>query len=125
MIAQNKYMTWGGWFLSGLVVAALIFSASMKFMQPKEFVEGMGTMGWPVSLGVGLGITELVCTILYAIPQTSVLGAILLTGYLGGATATHLRIGDPYFAPIVVGVVVWLGLCLREGRLWSLIPLRK
>jgi hypothetical protein len=74
-----------------------------------------------------LGIVELTCTILYLIPQTAVLGAILLTGYLGGATATHVRIADWGHAPIpvVLGIVIWIGIALRDGRLWSLIPLRR
>jgi DoxX-like protein len=76
------------------------------------------------SLALGLGIVELACTVIYIIPRTSVLGAILLTGYLGGAVATHLRIGEPYFMPIIFGVLVWGGLFLRDERLRALIPLR-
>jgi hypothetical protein len=74
-----------------------------------------------------LGIVELTCTILFLIPQTAMLGAILLTGYLGGATATHVRITDWGHAPIpvVLGIVIWIGLCLRDGRLWSFVPLRR
>ena len=71
-----------------------------------------------------VGILELVCTIVYAIPRMSILGAILLTGYLGGATATHVHISDPFFMPVVLGVLVWGGLFLRDGRLRALIPLR-
>jgi len=74
---------------------------------------------------VALGILELACTIIYAIPRTAVLGAILLTGYLGGAILTHLRIGDPFWNPIIPGVLVWLGLYLRDPRLRALAPLRK
>jgi hypothetical protein len=71
-----------------------------------------------------LTIVEIACALIYAIPQTSVFGAILLTGYLGGATATHVRVGEPFFLPVIVGIVVWLGLFLREGRLRALLPLR-
>ena len=78
----------------------------------------------PVSYTHLIALVEIACGIVYAIPQTSVLGAILLTGYLGGATATHVRAGEPFFLPIVVGIVVWLGLFLREERLRALVPLR-
>jgi hypothetical protein len=81
-------------------------------------------MGFPLSLSSGLGILELSCTLLYVIPRTSVLGAILLTGYLGGATATTVRIGDPFYLPVLFGIMVWGGLFLRDPRLRSLIPLR-
>ena len=69
-------------------------------------------------------LVELACAIIYAIPRTAVLGAILMTGYLGGATATHLRVGEPFYLPIVVGIVVWIGLYLRDERLHALVPLR-
>jgi len=91
---------------------------------PAPVVEGFTHLGLPESLAPGLGILELACTIVYVIPQTSVLGAILLTGYLGGATLTNLRVGDAFFAPILLGVLVWGGLFLRDQRLRALIPLR-
>lgn len=72
-----------------------------------------------------LGVTELLCAVLYAIPQTSVLGAILLTGYMGGAIATHARIGEGFIPQIIIGVLVWLGLFLRDARLRALIPIRR
>lgn len=81
-------------------------------------------IGWKSHLLVPLGITELVCTILYAIPQTSVLGAILLTGYMGGAIATHVRVGDMFLVQAGLGVLVWLGLYLREPRLRAILPWR-
>jgi hypothetical protein len=88
-------------------------------------VDGFQKFGWDENLALALGILELCCTAIYVIPRTSVLGAILLTGYLGGATATHVRISDPSFAaPIVLGVLVWLGLFLRDARLRALLPLR-
>lgn len=71
-----------------------------------------------------LGIVELACVVIYLIPQTAVLGAILLTAYLGGATATHVRISDAFFIPIIVGMLIWLGLYLRDGRIRELLPLR-
>ncbi|MBI5757610.1 MAG: DoxX family protein [Planctomycetales bacterium] len=117
-------MLWIGRILSTLPVLMLLMSGVMKLVKPTEVVEGFAKLGWPDSLALGLGIVELVCTVLYVIPRTSVLGAILLTGYLGGATATHVRIGDPFIAPIILGVVIWLGLFLRDARLRVLIPLR-
>ena len=102
-------------------------SAYMKFAQPPDVAKGFEHLGWPMNLAIALGIVELSCTVLYVIPQTSVLGAILLTGYLGGAVATHVRVGDPIpnvVTPIVLGVLVWLGLFLRDARLRVLLPLR-
>jgi hypothetical protein len=99
-------------------------SAAMKFLQPPELAEGFTKLGWDVNRAVILGVVEVVCTVAYVIPQTSVLGAILLTGYLGGATATHVRIGDPWIGPVVVGAVLWLGLYLRDVRLRALVPWR-
>lgn len=116
---------WTGRVLSALPVAALTMSSIMKFVQPPMVLEGMAKAGWNADLMLGLGIVELVCTVLYAIPQTAVLGAILLTGYLGGATATHVRVGEPWFGAVMMGVMLWLGLALRDPRLWALIPLRK
>jgi len=121
----SKKMLWAGYIVSALPVLMLTMSAVMKFVKPAPVVEGFAHLGWPENLALALGILELVCTILYVIPQTAVLGAILLTGYLGGATATHVRIGDPFFMPIVLGVLVWLGVYLRDGRLRALIPLRR
>jgi hypothetical protein len=86
----------------------------------------METLGWSTKLLMPLAIVEFTCTLLYIIPQTSVLGAILLTGYLGGAVATHVRIEDPSFVtPIIAGILVWLGIFLRDARLRTLVPLRK
>lgn len=90
-------------------------------MKPVPVVEGFAHLGYPESLALGIGILELVCTVVYVIPRTSVLGAILLTGYLGGATATQVRVDDPFFAPIVL---VWGGLFLRDNRLRDFLPLR-
>jgi DoxX-like protein len=106
-------------------VLMLVFSAVMKFLKPKEVMEGFVHLGYPERLALGLGILELACTLLYVIPQTAVLGAILLTAYLGGATASHVRIGEPFYTPIILCVLVWLGLFLRDPRLRALIPLRR
>jgi hypothetical protein len=123
--AVSKKLIWTGRVISAVPVLMLLFSAVMKFVQPKGFSEGMAHLGYPERLAVGLGIVELACTILYIIPQTSVLGAILVTGYLGGAISTHLRVGDPVFMPILFGVAVWAGLFLRDTRLRTLIPFRR
>jgi len=119
------WMVWTGRVVSGLPVLALLMSAGFKFMKPDEkMLQGLEHMGWKADQMSTLGIIEIACTVLYVIPQTSVLGAILLTGYLGGATATHVRVGDPWFAPVIIGALVWLGLFLRDSRLRSLIPWR-
>lgn len=118
-------MIWTGRVISGLIVAGLLFSATMKFTDSPELAKGFDHLGWPMKFATGLGILEIVCTVIYAIPQTAVLGAILLTGYLGGATATHVRIDDPFYGPVIGGVLVWLGLFLRDGRLRALVPWRR
>jgi hypothetical protein len=82
-------------------------------------------LGYPAGLLPALAALELLCTAVYLVPSTSVLGAVLLTGYLGGATATHLRIGDPFLVPVVLGVLVWGGLFLRDARIRELLPLRR
>lgn len=120
----SKKVRWAGRIASALPVLMLLFSGGMKLVKPPLVVEEFARLGYAESLALGIGILELVCTVVYAIPRTSVLGAILLTGYLGGATATHVRIGDPFFAPIVVGLLVWGGLFLRDDRLRALVPLR-
>ncbi len=121
----SKRMLWAGRIISALPVLMLLFSGVMKLAKPAPVVEGFVRLGYPEGLALGIGIVELACTVVYVIPRTSVLGAILLTGFLGGATATHVRIGEPAFLfPVVLGVLVWLGVYLRDGRLRALIPLR-
>jgi DoxX-like family len=120
---SNK-LTWTGRIISALLVLLLLFSGSMKvFFQSQVAVE-FTRLGYPESVILGIGIVEIACVIIYAIPRTTLLGAILVTGYLGGATATHVRIGDPFIMPILIGVLVWVGLFLREDRLRALLPLR-
>ena len=121
----SKKMLWAGRVLSTLPVLVLLFSAVMKFVKPAPVVEGFAHLGFPERLALGLGILEIACTAVYVIPRTAVLGAILLTGYLGGATVTHLRVGEPFFMPVILGVLVWGGLFLRDARLRVLIPLRR
>lgn len=111
--------------MSTLPVLMLLFSATMKFSSSPDLAKGFEHLGWKIQLAPSLGVLELVCTVLYAIPRTSVLGAILLTAYLGGATATHIRVGDPFVSTIIVGVVLWGGLFLRNPRLRALLPLTR
>jgi hypothetical protein len=120
---SNK-LVWAGRILSALPIPLLVMSAVMKLSQSAEVVKGFSDFGYDPSILVPLGIVELLCVILYVIPQTAVLGAILLTGYLGGATATHVRVGDAFIAPVIMGVIVWLGLYLRDSRLRALVPWR-
>lgn len=125
---SSKRGVWVGRVLSGLVVLFLVPDGIIKFIKPAPVVEAFSHLGWWLSLANGIGILLLVCTATYVFPRTSVLGAILLTGYLGGAVATHLRAGDPLFShilfPTYLGVLLWLGLYLRDSRLRALIPLR-
>jgi hypothetical protein len=118
------WMLWSGRVISGLAVLPLLPSAYFKFFPPADMAQNLEHIGWPEKVMLGLGITELACVILYAIPQTSVLGAILFTGYMGGAIATHLRIGEPFFIQAAIGIFVWLGLYLRDPRLRAILPLR-
>ena len=122
--ANPRWMTWVGWVLTVLPSLLLIMSAAMKFTGAKEVTEGLQKMSWDPKLAVPLGITELTCTILYLIPQTSVVGAILLTGYMGGAIATHISQEEPFAIQAVIGVVIWLGIFLREPRLRTILPIR-
>jgi hypothetical protein len=120
-----KWMFWTGCVLSALPVLMLLMSATFKFLQPPQVTEGMAKFGYPESVLLPLGVVELTATVLYVIPQTSVLGAIILTGYLGGATATHVRVGDAFYMPIILGVLLWLGLYFRDARIRALVPWRR
>jgi hypothetical protein len=118
-----------GYVLSGLVILFLLFDGVIKLVPIAVVTETLGQLGYPPQLARGLGVLTLVCAILYAIPRTSVLGAILLTGLFGGAIATHLRVGSPVFSHLLfggyLGVIMWAGLYLRDGRLRALIPVRR
>lgn len=115
---------WIGRILSGLAISFLIFDGVLKFFMdklPPEGLEAIKKLEWPMDLMPAIGIILLLCTILYIIPRTSVIGAVLLTGYLGGAVASHVRVGNPLLShtmfPVYIGVFVWLGLYLRDLRL--------
>lgn len=120
MTEYSKARIWTGRILSGLVALFMLFDAVMKFVKPIQVVEGTTKLGYPESCITGLGVVLLVSTILYLIPRTSILGAILLTGYLGGAVATHVRVSAGWFNilfPVVFGCLAWAGLYLRDHRL--------
>ncbi len=121
---MNTKTLWAGRILSAVPALLMLMSAVMKLMQLPPVIEGfVGKFGYPQSTVVPIGVVELLCVVLYAIPRTSVLGAILVTGYLGGAIATHVRVGDVFLPPLVLGVLAWAGLYLRDERLRRLIPL--
>ena len=115
--------------LSGIAIAFLAADAFFKIFPVKAVIEGTQQLGYPVETIVPIGITLMTCVILYAIPATSVFGAVLLTGYLGGAIATHVRVENPLFShvlfPVYVALLLWGGLYLRESRLAALLPSRK
>ena len=126
--AVSKSALWTGRVLSTLLILFLLFDSVLKFMKPQPVIDSFTHLGIPITLDYPIAIILLICTILYALPPTSVLGAILLTGYLGGAVMTHLRAGDPLFShalfPTYLGVLLWLGLYLREPRLRALVPIK-
>jgi|SRR5665213_2651050 len=118
-------MVWVGRGLTTLAALPFMMSAVMKFMGGPQIVQGMSHFGWPESMLITLGILEAGSVVLYLIPRVSVLGAIVLTGYLGGAICTHLRIGEAVYMHVVIGILIWGGLYLRDSRLRELIPIRK
>jgi hypothetical protein len=122
----SKKRLWAGRILTGLVVLFLLVDGVMKVMRASVAVEGTIQLGYPDNTVFGIGVLLLVCTLLYVIPQTAILGAVLLTGYLGGAIATQVRVSNPLFShvlfPVYVGVMVWGGLYLRDQRLRAFIP---
>ncbi|XXT19532.1 DoxX family protein [Sorangium sp. So ce429] len=126
--ARSRKALWAGRILSGLAVLFLAFDAVGKLLQPREVVEGTTSLGYPASVIFPLGVVQLVCLAFYLVPRTAVLGAVLWTGYLGGAIATHVRIGNPLLThtlfPIYVAALLWGGLWLRDRRLRSILPLR-
>lgn len=124
MAARGK-VVWVGWALSGLAALLFAFSAFLKLKGGPELDKGMQHLGLPAAMVTPLAILEITCLLVYLVSPTAVLGAILLTGYIGGTIVTHWRSGDPFIINVVLGLVVWLGLYLREPRLKELIPLRR
>ena len=121
----GKWMVRGGWVLSILPALMLVMSGVMKLVGGEAIESGFAHLGWPASSATMLGVLELACVALFLMPQTAVLGAILVTGYLGGAIATHVRLEEAFAVPLLLGVLVWAGLYLRDARLRALIPLRR
>jgi hypothetical protein len=124
MASSSGWIVWVGRVISALAALVFLMSAFLKLKGGPELMQGMAHLGLPESMIRPLAILEISCVVIYLIPKTSVLGAILLAGYVGGAICTHWRVGDPFVAQIVLGIFVWLGLYLREPRLKELIPLR-
>lgn len=126
--ASRCTMFWAGWVISGLAAAFLAFSASLKFFMPDIVRETMSGLGWPAHHDLFIGIIEAICVILYIVPQTALLGAILETALLGGAIATNVRVDNPLFSHelfgVYLGLMIWAGLWLRDPRLRALLPLR-
>lgn len=121
----SKPILWLSYAMSGGPALLLFFSAAMKLIKPPGLEEGFAHLGWTTGQATGLGILEIACTLLYLVPRTSVLGAVLLAAYLGGATAAHVRVGDPYFMQPLLGALLWGGLYLRDPRLQALLPLTR
>jgi hypothetical protein len=125
----SKGRMWTGWIITAVVSAFLLLDAAMKVAKPKPVIDAFARTGWPAELSVTLGIILLASTVLYLIPRTAILGAILLTGYLGGAVATNLRLENPWFSytlvPVYFGVLAWGALWLRHRKIQELIPARK
>ena len=128
-IKQNtKIALWAGRIINALCVIFLFVDATTKIIRAAPAMQGSTKIGWPPEMVQGIGIVLLVCTILYVIPSTSIFGAILLTGYLGGATSVMMRAGmegHPYFFPIVFGILIWVSLFMRDESLRSLIPFKR
>ena len=123
--ATKAWQVWTGRVLSAIPVVMMVFSASMKLSHAAPFVSAWtDRLGFPESALTGIGLLELFCAVLYVVPRTSVLGAIFLAAYLGGATTAHVRVGQPFLIPVVLGILAWAGLYLRDARLRALLPLR-
>jgi hypothetical protein len=122
---RSRYAIWSGRLLSGAGVLFLTMDATMKLLQLPVAVEGTTQLGYPADVILPIGVIQVVCLVLYVVPRTSVLGAILWTGYLGGAIATHVRVGSPLFThvlfPIYVAALLWGGLWLRDSRVRALL----
>jgi hypothetical protein len=122
---KKNIMIWTGRFFSTLVALMMAMSAGMKLSGSTQVVDAMvAHYGYPKYTLLPLGVVELTCLVIYLIPQTAVLGAILLTGYLGGAVATQVHAEELYIFPVLVGAFAWLGLYLRDARIRDLIPFR-
>jgi DoxX-like family len=124
----SRKALWAGRVLSGVAVAFLLVDAGFKILRLPAAVEGTKQLGYPEGVVLGLGLLQLACLAVYLVPRTAVLGSVLWTGYLGGAVATHVRVGDPLFShvlfPVYVAALLWAGLWLRDERVRAVLPLR-
>jgi Na+/phosphate symporter len=124
----SKGMLWTGRVLSGLMALFFVLDGVGHLMKPAPVVEAFSRLGYPLSASVWIGLLALMCTAIYVTPRTSVLGAILLTGYMGGAVSTHVRAGSTAFEtifPVILGALVWAGIFVRDAQLRQLVPLRR
>jgi hypothetical protein len=125
----SKAGLWTGRIVTAVVAVFLAIDSGIKLLQLQAVRDAMAPLGYPAELGLAIGIIEAICLVLYVVPQTAVLGGVFLTGLLGGATAAHLRVGDPLFTHVLfgvyVGILAWGGLYLRDERLRALLPLRR
>lgn len=127
-IVVSRRTLWVARIIGGLATLFILMDGVMKLLNPPPVTEATVALGWPAHLILWLGILEVVCIVLYLLPQTSILGAILMTGYLSGAVATHVRIGSPLFSvvfPILLGLMLWAALYISDARVRALIPLRE
>jgi hypothetical protein len=128
MANESKGMLWTGRILSGLIALLFVFDGVGHLMKPAPVVEAFARLGYPLSASVGIGVLALICTAIYLIPRTSIFGAILMTGYLGGAVSTHVRAGSTLFEtifPVILGTLMWAGIYVRDAQLRKLLPLRR
>jgi DoxX-like family len=128
VVTESKGMLWTGRVLSGLMALFFVLDGVGHLMKPAPVVEAFARLGYPLSASVGIGLLALICTAIYVTPRTSVLGSILLTGYMGGAVSTHVRAGSTLFEtifPVILGVLVWVGIYVRDAQLRQLIPVRR
>ena len=125
---MSRTQLWSARVMSALVVLFLLFDSALHLAKPPPVAEAFAKLGYPLSASVGIGLAELLCLAAYVIPQTAVLGGVLLTGLLGGAIATQVRAGNPafeaYVFPTLLGVLLWGGVWLRDRRLRALFPVR-
>jgi hypothetical protein len=125
---ESKGMLWTGRILSGLMALLFVFDGVGHLMKPAPVVDAFARLGYPLSASVGIGVLALVCTAIYVTPRTSIFGAILMTGYLGGAVSTHVRAGSTFFEmifPVILGTLMWAGIYVRDAQLRKLVPLRR
>jgi len=123
--ADSPKLVWTGRILSTLALAPFLMGVIYTLNAPEKVAEGMAKYGFPTNFNHTILWIELACALIYAIPATSILGAILLSAYLGGAVVTHLRVGEPAYIPVILGIIVWLGIYFRDSRLRQILPLRR